>query len=466
MKSSELLEMGLPRALLPEAFQLIRTMSERGADGAEMRTLFDGLIQNPQAATADPDLKSLAEGILARPKAFAPREAPAPYRIWGEGLEEGSLRQMKSAADLPVAVRGALMPDAHPGYGLPIGGVLATENAVIPYAVGVDIACRMRMSVFDVEDAAGTLAAPVRDRLRVALEGETRFGVGAKFNGRLRRDHPVMEADWQATPVTKQLRDRAWAQLGTSGSGNHFVEFGLLDLARPTAGLEAGSYLALLSHSGSRGSGATVASHYSKLAKELHPELPKELQNLAWLDLDLAEGQEYWHAMNLMGEYAAANHERIHYHVARALGFDVAAVVENHHNFAWKEEHDGRELIVHRKGATPAGAGVLGMIPGTMADPAFLVSGLGEPSSLRSASHGAGRRMSRTEAKRRFTWDETRKLLAERDVELLSADIDEAPMAYKDIREVMAAQTDLVEVLGTFHPRMVKMAPAGERPED
>ncbi len=391
---------------------------------------------------------------------------PANYRIWGQGLEPGSLDQMKSAAELPVAVRGALMPDAHQGYGLPIGGVLATDNAVIPYAVGVDIACRMRMSVFDVDGAAAALASPVRDRLRATLEGETRFGVGARFDGRLRRDHPVMEADWQATPVTKQLRDRAWSQLGTSGSGNQIVEFGLLDVERPGAGLAPGSYLALLSHSGSRGSGASVASHYSKLAQQLHPELPKELRNLAWLDLDLAEGQEYWHAMSLMGEYAAANHERIHHHVAQALGFGVLEVVENHHNFAWKEEHDGRELIVHRKGATPAGAGVLGMIPGTMADPAFLVSGRGEPDSLRSASHGAGRRMSRTEAKRRFTWDETRALLAERDVELLSAGLDEAPMAYKDIREVMAAQTDLVEVLGTFHPRLVKMAPAGERPED
>ncbi|HEX4497023.1 MAG TPA: RtcB family protein [Thermoanaerobaculia bacterium] len=465
MKSSELLELGLPRALLPEAFQLIRTLKARGA-GDDLRAAFENVMQDPRAATADPELRALAEGVLARPKAHAPREAPAPYRIWGEGLEPGSLLQMKHAADLPVAVRGALMPDAHQGYGLPIGGVLATENAVIPYAVGVDIACRMRLSVFDVEGAEGAFASPVRDRLRAALQDETRFGVGAEFKGKLRRDHPVMEADWQVTPVTAKLRDRAWTQLGTSGSGNHFVEFGLLGIEREGAGLAPGTYLALLSHSGSRGTGATVASHYSKLAKELHPELPAELRNLAWLDLDLSEGQEYWHAMNLMGEYAAANHERIHHHVAQALGFEVLAVVENHHNFAWKEEHDGRELIVHRKGATPAGPGVLGMIPGTMADPAFLVSGLGDPSSLRSASHGAGRRMSRTEARKRFTWEETRALLADRNVELISADIDEAPMAYKDIREVMAAQTDLVEVLGTFHPRLVKMAPAGERPED
>jgi hypothetical protein len=246
------------------------------------------------------------------------------------------------------------MPDAHQGYGLPIGGVLATENAVIPYAVGVDIACRMRMSIFGVEDAENVLASPVRERLRAALESETRFGMGAKFDGGQRRDHPVLEEDWRVTQVTARLKDLAWTQLGTSGTGNHFVEFGLLRLDRPAAGVEPGSYLALLSHSGSRGTGAAVASHYSKLAEELHPDLPKELRNLAWLSLDLAEGQEYWQAMNLMGGYAAANHERIHHHVAQALGFEVLAVVENHHNFAWKEEHDGRELIVHRKGATRA----------------------------------------------------------------------------------------------------------------
>jgi len=466
MKGFELQQMGIPRALMPEAFGLIRGLAGRGADGAEMRRIVEEILHDPKTAANDPDYRALAEGLIARPRTFEPRKAPAPYRVWGEGLEAGSLRQMRNAVDLPVAVRGALMPDAHQGYGLPIGGVLATENAVIPYAVGVDIACRMRMSIFDVENAEQALASPVRDRLRSALEGETRFGVGANFDGPERRDHPVMEADWKATPVTAKLRDLAWKQLGTSGSGNHFAEFGLLTLERPAAGVEPGTYLALLSHSGSRGTGATVASHYSKLARELHPDLPDELRHLAWLGLDLAEGQEYWQAMNLMGEYAAANHERIHHHVAKALGFGVLAVVENHHNFAWKEEHDGRELVVHRKGATPAGAGVLGVIPGTMADPAYLVSGLGEPDSLRSASHGAGRRMSRTEARRRFTWDETRALLDERHVELLSADLDEAPMAYKDIREVMGFQSDLVEVLGTFHPRMVKMAPAGEKAED
>src|SRR5262249_4999093 len=245
--------------------------------------------------------------------------------------------------------------------------------------------------------------------------------------------------------LTAGLKDRAWAQLGTSGSGNHFVEFGALTILDDAVGLARGIYLALLSHSGSRGSGAQVAAHYSRLAQDLHPELPQTLSHLAWLDLSSEPGQEYWSAMELMGRYAAANHELIHAHVARALGVDVLLDVENHHNFAWRERHtlsDGTtsEVIVHRKGATPAGVGVLGVIPGSMATPGYIVRGKGVAASLNSASHGAGRRMSRTKAKETFTWDAARRVLRERNVTLLSAGLDELPMAYKDIDEVMAAQ--------------------------
>ena len=387
----------------------------------------------------------------------------APYRQWGFDLEPESVRQMDNACRLPVAVRGALMPDAHRGYGLPIGGVLATDNAVIPYAVGVDIACRVKMSVIDLQ--VDTDPA----RLTKAIERETRFGVGAKFKDR--RDHGVMDRDWSVTPLTHNLKDKAWSQLGTSGSGNHFVEFGTFELEKPDLGLAPGKYLALLSHSGSRGSGATIADHYSKLAMRRHPELPKELTHLAWLDLDTEEGQEYWAAMELMGRYAASNHELIHRHIAQALGVEVLLDVENHHNFAWRETHarpDGSEaeVIVHRKGATPAGPSVLGIIPGSMGTPGYVVRGRGSAASLHSASHGAGRRMSRTKAKALFTWDMAQRFLKERNVTLLSAGLDEVPMAYKDIDTVMAAQQDLVESLACFEPRLVKMAPAGERPED
>jgi tRNA-splicing ligase RtcB (3'-phosphate/5'-hydroxy nucleic acid ligase) len=399
-------------------------------------------------------------------RSFAGRDAPAPCQVFGQGLEEGALQQMRNACQLPVAVAGALMPDAHQGYGLPIGGVLATDNAVIPYAVGVDIACRMKMTVLD--RPIGDLATKQRELIS-ALEGETRFGVGATFRGR--RQHAVMDEDWNVSSVTAGLKDRAWAQLGTSGSGNHFVEFGVLTVHDTSVGLAPGEYLALLSHSGSRGTGNAVATHYSRVACGRHPELPGPLSHLAWLDLDGHDGQEYWAAMELMGRYAAANHELIHAHVVKALGSQVLLDVENHHNFAWRERHvlpDGREreVIVHRKGATPAGAGVIGIIPGSMATPGYVVRGRGSEASLLSASHGAGRTMSRTKAKKQFSWADAQRVLRERHVKLLSAGLDEVPMAYKDIDEVMAAQRSLVDTLARFDPRLVKMAPAGEAPED
>ena len=235
-------------------------------------------------------------------------------------------------------------------------------------------------------------------------------------------------------------------------------------------GVAAGEYVALLSHSGSRGTGAAVCDYYSKMAFARWGDLPSELKRLAWLSMDTQEGQEYWAAMELMGQYAAANHACIHRHVAENLGAQVLLDLENHHNFAWKERHViagvEREVIVHRKGATPAGEGVLGIIPGSMATPGFVVSGKGNAESLNSASHGAGRMMSRTAAVKKFNWKEVNKFLQQRGVTLISAGLDEVPMAYKNIREVMEAQHDLVKIMGQFDPKLVKMAPSGERPED
>lgn len=398
-------------------------------------------------------------------KTFIPRKEPAPWRQWGGPHDETSLQQMRQASQLPVTISGALMADAHPGYGLPIGGVLATDNAVIPYAVGVDIACRMKLSVLDLPVSALNREQD-RDRLIRALHQETVFGVGAGFAKGKRREHPVMDADWSVSPITKQYKDKAWEQLGTSGSGNHFVEYGELQVEDPSLGLKPGRYLALLSHSGSRGTGAAVADHYSKLAQQLHPELPSELKRLAWLDMDTEPGREYWAAMTLMGDYASANHACIHRHIAQNLGVPVLLSIENHHNFAWKETHFGRKVYVHRKGATPAAKGVIGVIPGSMASPAFVVRGKGQPESLDSASHGAGRILSRKKALETLDWKTANTILRERRVTLLSAGLDEVPMVYKNIEEVMAAQSDLVDILARFHPRIVKMAPSGERPED
>ena len=398
-----------------------------------------------------------------------------PYRQWGQDLDAQSIQQMERACSLPVALAAALMPDAHVGYGLPIGGVLATDNAVIPYAVGVDIACRMKLTVLDLPP--GTLRHERgTDRLKKAISAETRFGVGSSF--KKRRNHPVLDRNWSVSPVTRKAKDKAWSQLGTSGSGNHFVEFGELTLNEPLKGLDTDTYLALLSHSGSRGTGAMVASHYSRLAMSLRPELSKEQRHLAWLDLDTEPGQEYWAAMELMGHYAEANHACIHRHMAGHLGAEVLLDLENHHNFAWKERiavpgqhgqpgrRTDRKAIVHRKGATPAGPGVLGIIPGSMASPAFVVRGKGSRAAMNSAAHGAGRVMSRKRAIRSLNWQDANRLLREKGVTLLSAGLDEVPFVYKNIESVMAAQTDLVEVVARFEPRLVKMAPAGERPED
>ena len=463
MTGKDLIALGFPEGpVIGLALRLMKKAArelDEEAIGRELKAVLEDPVHN----AAHPYFAELARVLRQESErpVFRERPEPAPYKIWGEGLEPSAVDQLKQAARLPVAVAGALMPDAHVGYGLPIGGVLATENAVIPYAVGVDIACRMKLSVLDVP------ASDVKrlgDQLVRTLQRETKFGTGAEFRKPL--EHEVLDEDWSVTPVTRKVFDKARGQLGTSGSGNHFVEFGILTLDKLDLGLEAGEYLALLSHSGSRGSGATVADYYSRLARDRHPELPPELSRLAWLDLDSQEGQEYWAAMNLMGRYAAANHALIHQRVSRALGAKVIAGVENHHNFAWKERHRGKELIVHRKGATPAGAGVLGVIPGSMATPGFVVRGRGEAQSLESASHGAGRRMSRTAAREKFRWAHFKDMLERAGVQLLSAGIDEAPGVYKDIHSVMAAQSDLVEVVARFDPKIVKMADAGEKPED
>ncbi len=469
VRARQLRELGVPDGhSLDLAVELVRKKGKgkRGRAAAEsLRETLRRVAQSPEAFVGDAELGRLAVAIVAKRRAqasFTPRAEPAPYRQWGSDLEATSIRQMENACALPVSVRGALMPDAHQGYGLPIGGVLAVRNAVIPYAVGVDIACRVKMSVFDLPP---TTIDDDPNRLKTAIARETRFGIGAHFKGR-RREHDVMDADWGVTAVTAKLKDRAWAQLGTSGSGNHFVEFGVLTIDNDELPLARGEYLALLSHSGSRGTGAKVASHFSKLAMLQRAELPRELAHLAWLDLDSSEGQEYWQAMSLMGEYAAANHACIHAAITEHLGGELLYALENHHNFAWKEEHDGELLVVHRKGATPAGKGVLGIIPGSMATPTYIARGRGNEAALQSSAHGAGRVMSRTRAKKELSWDEARTLLTRRKVSLMSAGLDEVPAVYKDIDAVMRAQADLVDPVAAFQPRIVKMAPPGERPED
>jgi len=265
---------------------------------------------------------------------------------------------------------------------------------------------------------------------------------------------------WRDLPFARERRDLAWRQLGTSGAGNHFVEFGALTVWQKIDRIPPGSYLAFLSHSGSRRFGFEAANHYTNVARRLHEgRLPKDYLNLAWLELG-RDGDEYWTIMELAGRYASANHAVIHRRIAAALRFEVLGSVENHHNFAWKETVDGLEAIVHRKGATPAGPDALGVIPGSMSAPGYIVRGKGSAEAINSAAHGAGRQMSRGEAIRRFNWEEVDRTLEQGRIDLISAGLDEVPHAYKDIHRVMEAQADLVEPLAEFQPRIVKMAPS------
>jgi tRNA-splicing ligase RtcB len=463
MKPRDIQKAGIPYGpAFKVAARVCATAASQGMKNAEIRLHVNRVGQDPAAHIDDAVFGELARALIPESReAFTERESPAPWQQWGDDLDRKSIEQMRNACRLPISVRAALMPDAHLGYGLPIGGVLATDNAVIPYAVGVDIACRMMLTVTDMP--VSTLKGE-KGRLVNILEEETRFGMGAAFENP--HDHEVIDRDWSITEVTKRFHRRARSQLGTSGTGNHFVEYGEFTLSKPDLELQPGTYLAILSHSGSRGPGANVCKVYSRRAMDRHPDLPKPLKHLAWLDLDTADGQEYWAAMELMGDFASANHHVIHREMVRSLKCRALAQVENHHNFAWKEMHDGRELVVHRKGATPAGEGVLGVIPGSMASPAFVVRGKGSPAALESAAHGAGRVMSRRQAMSTFTWSDTKKLLADRGVTLLSAGLDEVPGVYKDIHQVMRQQEDLVEVVAQFDPRIVKMAPPGEKAED
>ncbi len=399
----------------------------------------------------------VAEGLIkpVQVRMHQLKTTRVPFTIFGENeIDEQAKFQLYDALKLPISVAGALMPDAHSGYGLPIGGVLATDNAVIPYGVGVDIGCRMSLSIFDLP---ATYFKGKEHQLQAILKDNTKFGMNETQT--VKADHEVFyKSEFQDIPLLKSLLPKAYKQLGSSGGGNHFVEFGVAKIDNPENDwkLGVGEYFAVLSHSGSRGLGANIAKHYTYLATKQCP-LPKNVQHLAWLDLNTHDGQEYWLAMNLAGEYAKACHDDIHRRIAKAIGKRIVVTIENHHNFAWKETINGKECIVHRKGATPADVGQLGIIPGSMTAPGYIVKGKGNLASLNSASHGAGRLFSRAKCKSTFTQSDIKKVLKAHDVALIGGNIDEAPMAYKDIEKVMGNQTELVEVLGTFTPKIVRM---------
>jgi tRNA-splicing ligase RtcB (3'-phosphate/5'-hydroxy nucleic acid ligase) len=376
-----------------------------------------------------------------------------PIKSWCETVEPGALRQVEDLAAHPMTFRHvALMPDCHVGYGMPIGGVIACEHAVIPNAVGVDIGCGVLAARTDLP--AEAVSRPV---LRDVLEAvRRRVPVGFKHHTAPQAWEGWDRAPRHAPPVAAEL-DSARCQLGTLGGGNHFLEVQAGDDGR----------VWLMIHSGSRNFGLKIAEHYHALARQRCARrgvaLPSD--DLACLELDSAEARAYLAAMHFALEFARENRARMLGPFAAALhdaaGGAVDDTLDVHHNYAARERHFGREVMVHRKGATAARADQPGIIPGSMGAPSYLVRGKGNPESFASCSHGAGRRLGRNAANRALTVAEAETAMQGvvhgpwgRDRQG-RVDLSEAPQAYKDIDAVMAAQADLVTVTTRLRPLAV-----------
>jgi len=367
---------------------------------------------------------------------------------WASEIDDQTIRQAEKAARLPIVERHvALMPDAHVGIGATVGSVIPTKNAVIPSAVGVDIGCGMIAAELDVtEDKLPDALEPLLGRIERAIPA----GVGQGHDRVARNADAWLAANKPATELAADRATKAAKQFGTLGSGNHFFEVCVDERGRVWVVL----------HSGSRGIGNQLAQAHiakaRKLAKDL--ELRLEDPDLAYFVEGTPEFQAYIGDMLWAQDYARANRDQMMDNAMREvfafLGFGRETQRINcHHNFTQREVHHGDELWITRKGAIKADVGDLGVIPGSMGTRSYIVRGKGNEASWTSCSHGAGRRHSRTQAKKLFTTaDLTRQMegkvwLAKR----AQALVDEIPAAYKDIDQVMADQSDLVEVLHTLH---------------
>lgn len=409
---------------------------------------------NPQATPAE--LLAWVEASYGVEQWLTVTAKPAPFAMFGEPgvhIPYNAIEQMEMVMRLPVAQRGALMPDAHLGYAMPIGGVVSMAEAISPSFVGYDISCMMQLSLFDLTPAQFMAE---RRQLAAVLRGETSFGLGADFKTG-RRQHAVMDDPrWKDTKFLGGLKAKAGQQLGSSGGGNHFADLMIVDFVRDHEGYRAGEQtVGLLTHSGSRGAGYKTATHYVGMAAAYTRQIARRIPNgYEWLALDAELGQEYLSAMQLMGAYARANHDLIHDHFVAAAGLGQRYRAWNRHNYAWVED----EGVIHRKGATPAEQGTVGLIPGSSGTTSYLVRGLGNAASLHSSSHGAGRWFSRTEAKRRHDEQAFLQHMAALDILHFGLEPDETFQAYKDIEMVMALQEGiLVEVIARMTPKVVLM---------
>ena len=371
-----------------------------------------------------------------------------PIKMWLDDMDEGALQQAKNLANLPFTFKWvAIMPDSHEGFGMPIGGVLAAQGAIVPNAVGVDIGCGV--------SASRTSLKEIDVKSLKKIMGSIRKKVPLGF------DHHKEKQEWKGfekvpkIPVILQELEAARYQLCTLGGGNHFME------------IQKGSdgHIWLMLHTGSRNFGKKIADEYHRKALQLCEDQRIELpdKDLAFFFLDTPEAKEYITAMNFALEFARANRRAImkamKESVTEVVGdVDFEETIDIHHNYAAEEQHFGETVIVHRKGATSAFEGQIGIVPGSQGSNSYIVRGKGNPESFMSCSHGAGRKMGRQEAIRDLSIEEERRVLDERGIIhgiRHQEDLEEAPGAYKDIDIVMENQKDLVEILVELSPLAV-----------
>jgi tRNA-splicing ligase RtcB (3'-phosphate/5'-hydroxy nucleic acid ligase) len=388
--------------------------------------------------------EAVAADIAIKPQALAYQNSP--LKVFGQH-DEATIAQMRNCMSVGNTVAGVICADGHLGYAQPVGGVIAYEKQISISGVGFDIGCgnmaaRLDTKFGDVENRIGTI---IKDIHKVIS-----FGVGRVNDERVEHELFDDQDAWREADMGT-YRQKAVAQLGTVGSGNHYV-----DLMRDEAG-----FVWIGVHFGSRGLGHTSATRYLKAAGG------KDGMNVppAVIDEDSEIGRRYVAAMQLAGRYAYAGREWVVERVRKIIGGAVTERVHNHHNYAWRENHGDRDLWVVRKGATPAFPGQRGFVGGSMGDDAVIIEGIESEeakASLYSTIHGAGRLFGRKEAKRRFSRDEMDAWLQSRGVTLVGADLDESPMAYRRLPEVLAAHAGSVKVVHTLRPFAVAMAGANE----
>lgn len=369
-----------------------------------------------------------------------------PIKMWLDDIEDGTLEQAKNLANLPFAfMHVAMMPDAHQGFGMPIGTVLATKDIIIPNAVGVDIGCGMHLIKTDLTEI------DKEGLVKILTDIRKEIPVGFKH-----RDTPCEERVpkyFAQSKIVQEQHESATKQVGTLGGGNHFIEIQKSD----------DGFICAMIHSGSRNIGYKVAKHYNELAKDLnskwHTTVPKDW-DLAFLPADSEEGIAYVQEMEYCTEFAKANRTFMMETIKESFQKHFKAkTTEEHdvpHNYAAEEKHFGKKVWVHRKGATSAQEGQLGLIPGSQGTSSYVVEGLGNMFSFKSCSHGAGRKMGRNVAKRTLNLEEEQKKLegiihSVRNIN----NLDEASGAYKDIEKVMENQKDLVKIVTKLSPLAV-----------